>query len=417
MDLKFSPSPLKGSVAAIPSKSHLHRLLIGAALADSPTEIRAASLSRDVEATVDCLKALGADISYDGARFSVRPSKEFPPSPLLPCGESGSTLRFLLPVAAALWENPSFTGTGRLPDRPIGELLRALASGGVDASASKLPFTLSGKLRGGDYALPGNISSQYITGLLLALPLLSEDSRIRLTSPLESYPYIQMTLEVLETFGLSLRTFDGGWDIPGGQGYRSPGTVSAEGDWSNAAFFLASGAIGGEMKVTGLNLDSLQGDRALLKILEGFGARVSSEKDSVSLHSAPLRGCTIDLRDVPDLLPILAVVAAFAQGETRFTGGARLRLKESDRLASVSALINNLGGDAEEREEGLLVRGRPLTGGSVDSVNDHRIAMATAIAAAHASGPVTLSGAEAVNKSYPNFFKDYTAVGGKIHVI
>ncbi|MGX8698377.1 MAG: 3-phosphoshikimate 1-carboxyvinyltransferase [bacterium] len=388
MTVTVYPAPLAGCIPAIPSKSHVHRLLIAAALAEGEGRIACPASSADIEATARCLRALGAEVRYEGGEFYVTPIRSRAVSPLLDCGESGSTLRFLLPVAACRAESPRFTGAGRLPARPLQELLAAMAENGVEASANALPLTLTGHLRAGTYTLPGDVSSQFISGLLLALP--EAGGEIRLTTPLESESYVNLTRRTLRAFGVEAAPVPGGWHIPGGQRFRSPGFLAAEGDWSNAAPFLACG-----VEVTGLAEDSAQGDRAFPALLQGLGGAV-------------------DLRDTPDLLPILAVRAAVTEGVTHFVGAKRLRLKESDRLKTTAALINALGGSAKEEPEGLTITGGTLRGGEVEAAGDHRIVMAAAIAGSLAGGAVRIRGAEAVAKSYPRFFEDFTRLGGKV---
>lgn len=422
------PGTLQGTVHAIPSKSDLHRILICAALADAPTSLLLHGktvLSEDIRATINCLKAMGACIKEQETSIEVTPIQSRISFPVLSCGESGSTLRFLLPVAAAVCESPSFEGHGRLPDRPVDDLLNALKGGGISVSGEKLPFSFSGTLTSGCYSLPGNVSSQYITGLLLALPLLRGDSKICLTTKLESASYVDITLHALKRFGIKTERTEDGWSIPGGQQYKSPGRLSADGDWSNSGFFLVAGALtdlGKSVTVEGLDLTSPQGDKATLQVLQQFGAVVKPGPanalglSNVTVSPGPLHACTVDLTDIPDSLPILAVLAANAEGTTRFTGGARLRLKESDRIHSVCQLITSLGGTAEELPDGLLVTGtatgKALRGGTVDSFRDHRIVMAAAVAAASCKEPVTVNGFEAVNKSYPSFGEDYQRLGG-----
>ncbi len=403
----------RGTVAAIPSKSDAHRLLLCAALADAPTEIAVGNgeLSADIHATMACIKALGGDVTEEKGYLRVAPIRSAKQSePILcDCGESGSTARFLLPIAAAAGHvTPiTLTGHGRLPQRPFAPLCDALRAGGADIDRDLLPITTRGELRAGEFTIAGNISSQYITGLLLALPLLEADSRITLTTPLESRGYVDMTLSTLTRFGVHVTADDRGWQVPASP-YRSPGRIAAEGDWSNAAFWLCAGAVSGTVSVTGLSADSCQGDRRIADILRRFGAEVVSCGDTVTVSPAPLRGITLSVADIPDLVPILAVVAAAAEGETRFTDAGRLRLKESDRLATVSAMICALGGDARIEGDTLIVRGgKPLRGGTVDSANDHRIAMSAAVAALLCTDGAELQGAEAVEKSYPAFWADY----------
>lgn len=417
MEVQIIPAPLHGAIRAIPSKSDAHRLLICAALADVPTQFTLPQSSADIEATMNCLRALGAEITREGDSVMVAPIRSVPENPLLDCGESGSTLRFLLPVAAALCGRVRFTGQGRLPDRPIGELKSAMEAHGVSFSADQLPFTLSGRLSGGAYSLPGNVSSQYITGLLLAMPRLDGDSTLTLTTKLESAAYVDITLHTLRRFGITVQTGGATYTVPGGQKFLSPVRAELDGDWSNAAFFLAAGALASPVTVSGLNLNSPQGDQEILNLLRRFGAAVTARGTAITVSPAPLYGFNIDMSGIPDALPVLAAVAACANGETRFTNAARLRLKESDRLAATAAMLRALGGYAEELPDGLIVRGAALTGGTVDGCNDHRIVMAAAIAAIRCNGTVTITGTEAVRKSYPAFFEDYIRLGGGVHVL
>jgi 3-phosphoshikimate 1-carboxyvinyltransferase len=417
MDVQISPSPLRGVVKAIPSKSDAHRLLICAALADNPTEIEVPETSQDIDATVSCLRALGADIKYKNGIFYVTPIGKIPESPYLDCGESGSLLRFILPVVSTIAEKASFDGHGRLPERPIGELVSVMEEHGVVFSSHKLPLSISGKMSGGDFYLPGNISSQYITGLLLSLPNTKDGGNIHLTTELESAAYVDMTLFALSRFGIEVTKIQDGWHIPGGQKFKSPGKLQADGDWSNSAFFLTAGAICGEVTVSGLDVNSTQGDKKILEILSRFGAEVSVSGNNVTVKKAPLHGCNIDLKNIPDLLPTLAVAAAFSDGTTVFTGGARLRIKESDRLKTVCALVNSLGGIAAETDDGIIVKGSPISGGVVNGSGDHRIVMAASIAGTMANGNVTILGADAADKSYPGFFGDFKLLGGKCNVI
>ena len=413
----LTPAKLSGTIAAIASKSDAHRLLILAALCRGETRLILEQRSEDIDATIACLRALGAEIDLLPDGGLVRGIERVNENPLLDCGESGSTFRFLLPVACALCERARFKGSGRLPERPIGELMGVLQAHGVAFSAERLPFETNGKLAGGDFALPGNVSSQYLTGLLLALPVVQTQSMIALTTRLESAAYVDITLHALKRFGVRVETQDGGYIVPGGQAIQSPGELCVEGDWSNAAFFLAAGALGNPVTMTGLHLDSPQGDKAILDALGCFGARVETTKETITVLPALLTGCTIDVGETPDLLPILAVLGACANGETRLVNAARLRLKESDRLASVSAMLRALGGRVEELPDALVITGGQLTGGTVDSVRDHRIAMSAAIASVRCTDQVTILGAEAVKKSYPAFYSDFNRLGGHADVV
>lgn len=420
MDVICSPGLLRGVAPAIPSKSDAHRIFICAALADRPTRVvMDPRLSQDTAATRDCLVALGAAFTPREDGFVITPiaAGGALPSPTLDCGESGSTLRFLLPVAAALGCGATFTGAGRLPQRPIGPILDALAAGGVTADRDSLPLTLDGRLSPGRYTLPGNVSSQFITGLLLALPLVG-GGEILLEQPLESAPYVEMTRRTLAQFGVEAAGTDRGFLVPPGAGYRSPGTAAVEGDWSNMAFFLTAGALGGPVACTGLAEASAQGDRAIVPLLSRLGAAIHWEKGRVSASGGRLEAIQIDAREIPDLVPILAVAAAYAQGETLIHGAARLRLKESDRIQSVVQMLRSLGGQAEEGPDFLRIRGQGgLEGGVVDCCGDHRIAMAAAIAATACRGDTRLVNAQAAYKSYPRFFEDYQLLGGTCHVV
>ena len=386
MDITITPGRLCGTVSAIPSKSQAHRLLICAAFADSPTTILCSQINRDMEATVDCLRALGATITYEDGRFLVIPCTEIPKTATLPCRESGSTLRFFLPVVGALGVDGLFTMDGRLPHRPLSPLWEEMERMGCALSRpAENTIRCTGKLSCGEYFIDGGVSSQFITGLMLALPLMAGESKLHITGNLQSAPYLDMTRKALECFG-----------IPENPGYCSPGEVTVEGDWSNGAFFLAAETLGNSLTVTNLNLDSAQGDREVARLLP------------LLKSTCP----TISAADIPDLVPILAVAAAANHGAV-FTDIQRLRLKESDRVASTAAMLENLGGSAAATENTLTVFPACLSGGTVDSFNDHRIAMATAIAATVCREPVTILGAESVEKSYPQFWTEYRRLGGK----
>ncbi|MBQ7897213.1 MAG: 3-phosphoshikimate 1-carboxyvinyltransferase [Clostridia bacterium] len=415
MRIKVFPSPLSGSIKAIPSKSDAHRLFICAALSDKETVIHLPSSSVDIDTTLDCLEKMGARIKKEGEYVTVTPSP-FIEECVLNANESGSTLRFIVPVASAVCGKVTFEGSGRLPDRPITDLTNTLKENGVTFSAEKLPFTKTGRLHSGTFTLPGNVSSQYITGLLFALPLLEGDSEIILTTKLESSAYVDITLGALKKFGIEIKATERGYFVKGNQKYISPDRLSVDGDWSNAAFFLVSGAIKNGVSMTGLDRSSFQGDKRILNVLEKFGAQIT-KKDEISVAESKLFSNTVDISEIPDMLPALAVLASFAKGTTKFTGGARLRIKESDRLHSVTQLINSLGGKAEELDEGIKVEGVGLLGGEVDGFNDHRIVMAAAIGGSLSKKEVIINGAEAVNKSYPAFFKDFESLGGKYNVI
>ncbi|MGI6264571.1 MAG: 3-phosphoshikimate 1-carboxyvinyltransferase [Acutalibacteraceae bacterium] len=404
------PGKIAGAGAVPPSKSAAHRALIAAALAGG--EVIGIAPSADIDATLDCLSALGiaADRQGDRVGFSKGALGE---NRVADCRESGSTLRFLIPLFGALGISATFTGRGRLPSRPLGVYADCLPSHGMTLQGDGLPLRVSGRLTAGEFALPGNVSSQFLTGLLFALPLCEGDSVLRLTTPLESAGYVEMTLQTLRRAGITAKPVAGGWAVPGGQTYR-PVTHTVEKDWSQAAFLLAAAAVAGEVTLRGLDPNSAQGDKEIVSLLRRFGANVTTHGDTVVCRKAPLKGITLDAAQIPDLVPILAVIAAFADGDTRITGAGRLRIKESDRLAAVADGIRRIGGAVMERPDGLIVHGgRPLTGGAVEGYNDHRIVMSMAVAALGSSGAIRITDGEAVGKSWPTFFEDYQAIGGK----
>ncbi len=420
MDIRITPRKLTGSIAAITSKSDAHRCLICAALCNGTTEVVINDSNRDIEATAGCLAALGAEITQRGRVYQVKGIKTVPDEAVLDCGESGSTLRFLLPLAAAVGKSVTLTGSGRLPERPLSPLMEEMEQKGCGFSERKLPLTVSNGLKSGRYTLPGNVSSQYITGLLLALPLLEGESEILLTSKLESAGYVDMTIRTLSLFGIKTETLPngGGYRVKGGQRFISPERITVEGDWSNAAFWLAAGAVSDGIEMSGLDIDSAQGDKAIAGLLSRFGAAVDIGNGKISVSRNDMSGITVDVSAIPDAVPILAVTACAANGETRIENAARLRIKESDRLKSVTAMITALGGDITELDDGLIIKGNgKLRGGKVDSFNDHRIAMAAAIASSICEDEVIITGAQAVEKSYPKFFEHFNILGGEANVI
>ena len=384
MDITIQPGVLQGDITVIPSKSQAHRLLICAAFADQKTTLLCPQTNRDIEATADCLRALGAKIEYTGAGYMVEPISETPETAILNCCESGSTLRFMLPIVGALGVDATFEMAGRLPQRPLSPLWEEMERMGCTLCRPTADtIRCTGKLKSGEYTIDGSVSSQFITGLLFAQALIGGKSTLTITGKAESKPYIAMTRKALELF-----------QAPD---FKSPVTVTVEGDWSNGAFFLAAKVLGSHIEILGLNDDSAQGDRLISEIL-------------LVLKSG---SATISVADIPDLVPILSVFAAANKGAT-FTDIRRLRLKESDRAASVVNMITALGGEASADENALRIFGTGLRGGVVDSCNDHRIAMAAAIAATVCKEPVTILGAEAVNKSYPQFWEEYRRLGGKL---
>lgn len=391
MDITITPKKLSGTVTAIPSKSQAHRLLICAAFAHAPTVLRCPETNRDMDATAGCLNALGADIRRTETGYFVKPIQALPESALLNCQDSGSTLRFLLPVAGALGVDTVFRMEGRLPQRPLSPLWEEMERMGCTLTRPTADtIRCQGRLRAGEYTISGAVSSQFITGLLLACARIPGESQITITGKLESAPYVTMTLDAMAAFGVKIDDYR----VSGGRPFHSPGELTVEGDWSNGAFFLAAKALGSDVEVANLSPASAQGDRAAAILLPGL-------KENI----------TIDASHIPDLVPILAVTAAANKGAL-FTNIARLRLKESDRVESVIAMLEGLGGKAVADENTLRVSGTGLIGGTVDAKNDHRIAMSAAIAATVCREPVTILGAECVSKSYPQFFEEYKHLGG-----
>lgn len=402
-----------GEVCIPASKSQAHRLLICAALSDRETAIHCGTISKDIAATASCLSALGAEVSIDeGGLIRIKPIDKTPQGQCeLYCGESGSTLRFLLPLVGALGARAVFHMEGRLPERPLAPLDEQLISHGMSIEKRGALLYCGGKLQAGEYTLPGSVSSQYISGLLMALPHISGDSKLNITGATESAAYITMTLDALRQSRICINQRAGGYDIPGGQRCSLPESLRVEGDWSNAAFFLCMGALSDKgVCVQGLNMASSQGDKGVLDILRRFGADISERENGVFVHRASLRGITVDAAPVPDLIPVLSVLAACAEGETRVINAARLRLKESDRLESSANMLRALGAEVQELPDGLIITGGALHGSEVDSCRDHRIAMSAAVAACAAEGSVSVTDENCVEKSYPCFWRDFDSL-------
>lgn len=419
MKVIITPCALSGVIPAIESKSHVHRLLICAALGNhAETFLPCRVISEDIAATVRCLNALGADIRETGGGLTVSPANhtQSPPAKL-DCGESGSTYRFLVPVASALGRDAEFRLSGRLPGRPMEELWSVLESHGVKVKGKGGDrVNISGALAPGKYIISGSVSSQFISGLLLALPRLPGDSELIITGEAQSAGYIDLTLSVLRDFSVKIIPTASGYLIPGGQKYTTPEKLVSEGDWSNAAFWLSAAAMRGTgITVTGLKTDTTQGDSAICGILSHFGADVSVTGSSVTVRPGKLHGITLDAGNIPDLVPVISAVAVAAGGDTIIRNVSRLRLKESDRIRSVCETINNLGGQAESDDNTITIHGSgSLAGGIADSFGDHRIAMTAAAASVICRGGVTITGAGATGKSYPGFFDDFAALGGEI---
>lgn len=438
MNITITPGKLSGVVTPPPSKSQAHRLLIAAALADGESHLDNVARSQDIEATISCLDNLGAGFTWEGSRLTVRGMGANPMSPLrrmayphLDCGESGSTLRFLIPVALAVRGGGIFTGRGRLMERPLKPYFDLFDEKGIFHERKDGVLTVTGMLTPGEYRLPGDVSSQFVTGLLYALPLLGGPSAIIPTSPLESEGYIQMTLQAMAQFGVELPatlSLPPQYHPQGNQTYQAA-DAAVEADWSQAAFWYAAQVLGNLVTVAGMGPCSTQGDREFLDwarmvknepLAGGFtvSAPIWGSAPEEATPVRPSGGCavSIDVSQNPDLVPPLAVMGALMNGRLNIKNAARLRLKESDRLASVTAVLSALGAEIEEGPDFLDIRGKKtLAGGvTVDSFNDHRVAMMAAIAATRCERPVTITGAECVAKSYPDFWEEYERLGGKI---
>lgn len=415
MKVTVYPSIPKGTLKAIPSKSMAHRLLICAALSDGVSKVRCESSSEDIDATVNCLRAMGSNIVKIGNIYLVPKATVHPgQSVTLDCNESGTTLRFMMCVAAGLGLCARFKGSDRLFERPLSILEEVLTEHGIVISRDENNRIIqSGRAFGNDYSISGNVSSQFISGLLLMLPLCF-GKKIGVTGDFESKPYVDLTVSALRQSGVEISEEGNTYSVNGKYNLTN---CEVEGDWSNSAFWFLSGALGGSVKVTGLCEKSAQGDREMMSYLMSFGAEKRLEDTGISFTNNILKATSADVSNTPDLVPALAVVAALSEGKTEITGAKRLKLKESDRLKTVTDMINNLGGRCEYTEDRLIIHGvKKLTGGTVSACNDHRIVMAASVAAVCCEGPVIIEGAQAVNKSYPGFFDDLRSLGVRIEV-
>ena len=408
MDIKITPQKLTGKVSIPSSKSITHRALICAALAKGNSVLNGISFSDDINATVSALEQLGAKFEIDTNKITVHGITQLPKTAEIDCLESGSTLRFLIPIAAALGVNSTFIGKGRLPERPITSYIRELSKKGIIFNYNNImPFAINGRLQSGIFHIEGDVSSQFITGLLFALPILEGDSKIILTSPLESKPYVDMTIDCLKNFGIEINEIENVYLVKGNQKYL-PQNLTIEGDYSQAAFFFVANAIGNNVQIDNLFQKSLQGDKKIIEILNEIGYNNNNGLDCFSINAT----------DIPDLVPILAVLGCFCNGTSKIYGAGRLKIKESDRLIAISSVLNTIGGKVTPTDDGLIIK--PITefsGGITNSFGDHRIVMSLAIAATRSTKPIIIQNADAVNKSYPSFFEDYINLGGIADVI
>ena len=419
MTVSCAPSVLSGTIKSISSKSDAHRLLICAALSENETKIYCNVMSKDIAATICCLKAMGTEISVNGDIITVSPN-QFNKKADLDCNESGSTLRFLLPLVSALGIDATINGGGRLPQRPISPLKEEMEKKGVVFhTGNNFPLHLTGQLQSGDYEIEGNVSSQFITGLLMALPVLNGDSKIKLIPPVESKSYLDITISVLRKFGIQVEEQENLYIVKGNQKYTSPKEIVTDGDWSNSSFFLCAGALSEKgVTVTDLDVNSPQGDKKILEVLKNMGADVQISGNEVTVKKNNLKGITIDASDIPDAVPVISVVASACTGETRIINAGRLRIKESDRIKSVVEMINSVGGYAEETDDGMIIHGgKPLKGGKVDGYNDHRIVMSASVLSILCEDDIEITDSNAVEKSYPDFFNDFNKMGGNANVL
>lgn len=423
--LQITPTVLNGKVMIPTSKSVSHRAIIAAGLAKGISRISNVILSEDIVSTMTGMEALGVSIKVmDSIEEGEPVTLEVQGNPNLrivnhtiDCRESGSTLRFLIPLACLSEGEVTFTGQGKLVERPLDAYYEIFQEQGLYYQNTEgfLPLTVHGSMKPGIFKLKGNVSSQFITGLMFSLPLLKGDSKIIITTEMESKGYVDLTIDVLKKFGVTIQNNNyREFLVTGNQRYTNR-DYEIEGDYSQAAFWIVAGIIGENITSLGLNSHSLQGDKAILEITKAMGADLRITAEEVEARGTRTRGTVIDASQCPDLVPVLAVLGALSKGTTKIINAERLRIKESDRLKAISTELNKLGAKITELPDGLLIEGvEELTGGTVDSWNDHRIAMAMAVASQRSSGALTITGSNAVNKSYPHFWKDFIKLGGKI---
>ncbi|WP_432407564.1 3-phosphoshikimate 1-carboxyvinyltransferase [Wukongibacter sp. M2B1] len=423
--VKIYPMKLKGEIKIPPSKSLSHRALICAGLADDVSDIDNLIFSEDIKATMNGMRSLGTIIECIESESNEKTycvtlrgnSKIEAINDQIDCKESGSTLRFLIPFAGITGDEIKFTGRGKLVERPLDTYYRIFNEQDIEYrnEEGKLPLSVKGNLKPGTFKIEGNISSQFITGLMFVLPLLDGDSKIEITTELESKGYVDLTLDILKLFNIEIENNDyREFFIKGNQEYRSR-YYRVEGDFSQAAFWIVAGLLGSNIKCRDLKVDSLQGDREILEIVKKMDGNLNIKEDMIEVNESETKGTIIDASQCPDLVPILAALGAVSNGTTKIINAERLRIKESDRLKAISTELNKLGANVKELENGLIIEGkRELVGGKVDSWNDHRIAMALAIASIKCTEPVIITGSEAVKKSYPDFWEDFRSLGGQI---
>ena len=429
MKITIKPSILNGTIEIPPSKSYSHRVVIAAALAEGGKKSKIDNLkfSVDITTTTDIMENWGAKINREESSLEIigNGGKVVPKDKHVQCNESGSTIRFLIPIGITDENELIFDGKGKLVDRPLDSYYRIFDKQGIfyKNENGKLPLTVNGKLKAGNYEIDGNISSQFITGLLYALPLLDGDSTLIINKNLESKGYIDLTLEILELARIEIKNNDyKSFEIKGNQKYK-PFDYTVEGDYSQVAFWIVAGIISAnkdnEIKCLHVNKNSLQGDREIIEIVQRMGAKLEISDDYVIVNPSKTKGTVIDISQCPDIGPILTVLGALSEGETRIINGERLRIKESDRITSIKTELNKLGANVSEEGDSLIIKGvdRFNGGVTVSAWNDHRIAMSLAIASTRCEKEIILEEAESVRKSYPHFWDDFVKMGGEIEVI
>ncbi|MCD6435895.1 MAG: 3-phosphoshikimate 1-carboxyvinyltransferase [Clostridiales bacterium] len=414
---KIKPNGLKGIISVPPSKSISHRAIISAALASGKSKITNLVFSQDIDATCGAVEMFGANvIRSENSIDIISKGKIKSPTHTIDCRESGSTLRFLVPFGAMVDKPVVFNGKGKLVTRPMNSYLNIFDEQKIRYTYDEgLPLMVEGRLKPGKFSIKGDISSQFITGLMFVLPLLNEDSEIEITSPLESKGYIDLTIDVLEKFNIKIKNDNHKcYYIEGNQNYISC-DYKIEGDYSQAAFWIVAGLIGGNIEINGLNINSKQGDSEIIDIVKRMNGKIETKEDKVIVSRSETKGTIINASQCPDIIPILTVLAAVSDGKTEIINASRLRIKESDRLKAIATELNKLGAQVIENPEGLVIYGRQhLNGGVVDSWNDHRIAMSLAIASIRCTDEVVITNSQAVDKSYPHFFEDFKKLGGNI---
>lgn len=407
-----------GTIASIPAKAHAHRALICAALANSPSTILLSRTSKDIDATMDSLRGLGAQVVYENKVVTVTPGPVPTKGNVVP-HESGTTLRLLLPVAASICNEVDVDAKGRLPDRPLEPMLGEMKAHGVTFSQDKPPFTMTGRLQGGEFGMVGDVSSQFFSGLLLAAPQCG-GATITSTTPLQSSDYVTLTTTTMANFGVTVDhtpasdTVQESFAVAANTTFKGQSNYQIEGDWSNTAIWMvAAGMTGKPITITGMNKNSVQADRRIMQIMIDTGCDVVWDGMNVTVMGRAVKPIHADLEQMPDMLPVMAALACSIHGESSFVKGARLRLKESDRLEAVANLVRDLGGTVREDGDDLYIIGSGiLKGGQGDCVNDHRLVMAGTLMALISENPVTLKDSEAITKSYPDFFEGWNILGG-----